>query len=135
MPSDGSGGTRSFVHWLRAAKSDLVLAGLGTSDDILPELRCFHAQQAVEKSFKSVLAYLDAPVPRTHNIETIIEMLAQYVEIPIEIREFDELTLYAVGTRYPSNYESVSENEYRDALAKAGQALLWAESICTPRDI
>jgi HEPN domain-containing protein len=96
----------------------------------MPELLCFHAQQAVEKSLKAVLAYLNVPVPGTHNIEAIIETLANYVEIPSEIREFDELTLYAVGTRYPGDYEPVSENEYREASAKAEQALSWAINMC-----
>lgn len=130
MPPDMPGGARSFSHWLRVAESDLALARIGKTADILPELLCFHAQQAVEKSLKAVLAYFSASVPRTHNIETIIEALAPYAELPVEIRELDELTLYAVGTRYPGDYEPVDDVDYLDALSKAEKVVSWAQSIC-----
>ena len=44
-------------EWLGHALSDLKLAKLGKEEtpDILPEQICFHAQQAVEKTFKAVL--------------------------------------------------------------------------------
>jgi len=135
MPPDEPGSASSFIHWLRVAESDLALARIGTSSNILPELLCFHAQQAVEKSLKAVLAYFSAPVPRTHNIETVVEALAPYVEIPVEIKELDELTLYAVGTRYPSNYEPIDDVDYLDALAKAEQVVAWAKSVCSGKDL
>ena len=130
MPPDVLGGKRSFNRWLRVAESDLTLARLGVSADVLPELLCFHAQQAVEKSLKAVLAYFNAPVPRTHNIDTIVNALAPYVEIPTAIGDLDTLTLYAVGTRYPGDYEPVDDADYADALSKAEQVLLWAKRVC-----
>ena len=48
-------------EWLGHALSDLKLAKLGKEDpDILPEQICFHAQQAVEKTFKAVLHVLQS---------------------------------------------------------------------------
>ncbi|MGC1404174.1 MAG: HEPN domain-containing protein [Thermodesulfobacteriota bacterium] len=51
-------------EWLGHALSDLKLAKLGKEDpDILPEQICFHAQQAVEKTFKAVLLFSKADFP------------------------------------------------------------------------
>ena len=53
-------------EWLVHAKSDLKLARLGKeSKDVLPQQICFHAQQAVEKSFKAVLLLNKIDFPLT----------------------------------------------------------------------
>ena len=52
-------------EWLGHAKSDLKLSRLGKeSKDVLPQQICFHAQQAVEKTFKAALRFrIKIPFP------------------------------------------------------------------------
>jgi HEPN domain-containing protein len=55
--------------WFLKGDSDLsaarqILSGQGPYDTA-----CFHAQQAVEKYLKSVLALHDRAIPRTHDLE------------------------------------------------------------------
>lgn len=109
-------------QWLRKAESDLTAArrlldGEGPYDAV-----CFHAQQAAEKALKSILAFVDAPIPRTHNLE---DLQAQCVgSAPIvagsglATLELSDLTAFAVEARYDNEFWP-ERAEAVDAVAKA----------------
>ena len=119
----------SAEDWLRYARSDLALARIEKPEGVLLENLCFHAQQAVEKTLKAVLVFLEIHYPTTHNIRTLLDFLAERVEIPQVVEEAAGLTGYAVESRYPGNMEPVEEEEYRRALRIAEAVLSWAESL------
>ncbi|MGC1377897.1 MAG: HEPN domain-containing protein [Anaerolineales bacterium] len=49
--------------WLAKAESDLSAANW-----MLPfDTACFHAQQAIEKALKAMLAFCAQPIPRSHD--------------------------------------------------------------------
>ena len=61
----------------------------------------FHAQQAVEKSLKSVLARHEIEFPRTHNLSMLIELLRLHViPLPPEADDLARLTPFGVALRY-----------------------------------
>lgn len=79
---DGSWLTREELeearHLLKAARSDLraaeALAGdAEQGDDVVG----FHAQQAVEKSIKAVLAVSSVEIPYTHDVSFLLDLLAE----------------------------------------------------------
>jgi HEPN domain-containing protein len=116
----------SPAAWLRHARSDLALARAAGGPDVLRETRCFHAQQAVEKCLKAVLVRHGIAVPRTHNVKILQERLPAAVAVPDVVAAAAGLTDYAVMARYPGDYEEVTEEELRAALAAAEAVLLWA---------
>ena len=60
----------------------------------------FHLQQAAEKSFKAWLALLGETYPLTHNLETLVNLLAGR-DVHVEAhRELTVYTPYAVELRY-----------------------------------
>ncbi len=65
----------SAADWLRHAYSDLALARTTPLPPILFEDLCFHAQQAAEKAIKAILVAYNIPVPRTHNLRTLFDLL------------------------------------------------------------
>lgn len=81
MPSPHSS-AGSPQDWLRYAQSDLELAQLGHSPRILLETLCFHAQQAAEKSIKAVLMTQNIPIPRTHSIDVLLNLLPSHFSVP-----------------------------------------------------
>src|ERR1700694_2036726 len=88
--------------WLQRARSDLAPArtALG-STEVLREDVCFHAQQCAEKALKALLVHRRIVYPRTHALETLIDLLkASGVEIPPEVDRSFSLTQYDVETRY-----------------------------------
>ncbi len=61
----------------------------------------FHAQQAVEKWLKSVMALHGVSQPRIHDIGRLLQLLTKEgVDLPEDADRLDELTLYAVPLRY-----------------------------------
>ena len=99
MPSEQHG-PGSPEAWIRYAKSDLNLAGVARPSGVLLEVLCFHAQQAAEKVLKAVLVALRIPVPHTHNIGMLLDLLPDEVNIPPDIQDSRLLTDYAVMGRY-----------------------------------
>jgi HEPN domain-containing protein len=116
----------SPAGWLRYARSDLELTGIIKPDEVLFEGLCFHAQQAVEKALKAVLITKGIAPPKTHNIRILLDLLSQAIIIPQEIEDSAGLTDYAVTSRYPGDFEPVSEEEYKEALRLAKMVVKWA---------
>jgi len=115
-------------EWLKHAGSDLRLALLGKNQDILPEQVCFHAPQAIEKSFKAVLLYNNIDFPFTHDLEELIDTMEnEGVSLPSELEESGILTPYAVETRYPGYWGEISKTDVTEAIELAGKAVNWAK--------
>ena len=114
-------------EWLTHARSDLRLAKLGVTADVLPEQVCFHAQQAVEKAFKAVLLHTATDFPLTHDLEELLDLLARAgIAVPKELVEAGDLTPYAVESRYPGFWGDITEPDMREALSVAETAVIWA---------
>lgn len=124
------------VNWLRYAKSDLALAQVLLTPDMIRGSLCFHAQQAAEKALKAILIFKNIPYPKTHNIRTLLDLLPQEIVLPHDVDEAAILTDYAVVSRYPNNIEEITEEEYLEAVKLARAVFIWAESmINSPADL
>lgn len=115
--------------WLERAHSDLALAvaALGLPGVLLEDV-CFHAQQCAEKALKALLLQREIPFPRTHVVETLLDLLqASGIAVPPDVDGALILTQYAVQTRYPGVWEPVNLEEARVALEVANCVLTWVE--------
>ena len=75
-----------------------LLAGDADQDD---NVVGFHAQQAVEKALKAVVAVRSLEIPRSHDLGLLIRLLdSAERELPDEIRDADWLNPWAVTLRY-----------------------------------
>jgi HEPN domain-containing protein len=111
--------------WIESARSDLAYAEMAPPPDAGYEQGCFHAQQAVEKGLKALLLRHGQEPPYVHNIQVLLDRVAQYESDVAEIKEGATLTSYAVGTRYPSHHDPVTQEEWRIAAALAHRILEW----------
>lgn len=122
----------SAEDWLRRAHSDLALACLPRPPGVLLEDLCFHTQQAAEKALKAVLVARSGPVPRTHSIPRLLELMPQ-AAVPETVQEAAILTDYAVSARYPGLLEPIEEDELERAIALAEGVVAWAsQQIAEP---
>lgn len=98
------------------------------SDDleIDDEVVGFHAQQAVEKCLKAVLAKHRVEVRKTHDLQVLIELLAQNNLPSPPLREgIDTLGPFAVELRYDL---MVTEPLDREQASKVTESVRrWAE--------
>ena len=128
-PEDSEAG--GPADWLRYARSDLAYAKVPRPPGVLWESLCFHAQQAAEKAIKAVLVASSIAFPRTHNLETLVELLPHELPTPIEPLKAVGLSHYAAVTRYPGEFESIGEAEYIEAITLASAVVAWAEATIT----
>ena len=133
MPNRETPAPGSPREWLARARSSLNLAG--TTDrttDVLLEDLCFQAQQAAEKAVKAVLLAKGIPFRYVHDIDELFSNAEEGgVDVPGAIRRAVVLTGYASQTRYPGDYEPVTDDEYEDAVALAAAVVAWAERVIT----
>src|SRR3989442_128088 len=115
------------IDWLRYARADLALARVPLPHGGLYELLCFHAQQAAEKSIKAVLLHYGIEPPRTHNLERLIDLLPTSISRTTVLSQSARLTVYGTASRYPSDMEAASIEEYQEALCVAKAVVAWAD--------
>ena len=111
--------------FLRKAASDLSAArSLARDADQNDDVVGFHAQQAVEKSLKAVLAVRSAGIPRTHDLDLLTRLVAPGPgELPSELSGAKELSPWAVATRYDDIDAALDRGA---AVEVAENSLIWA---------
>lgn len=111
--------------FLSKAASDLSAArALASDSDQQDDVVGFHAQQAVEKSLKAVLAGRGFEIPRTHDLDLLTRLVASGPnKFPGELGEAKELTPWGVATRYDDIEATLDRSA---AVAVAEKSLNWA---------
>jgi HEPN domain-containing protein len=108
-------------EWFRKADKDLKMAEIALREtDEVNDLISFHAQQCTEKYLKGALVFLKIQPPKTHDLSRLYDLLTPFwPDIPFTAREVIGLTLYAISSRYPDEWEDISIDEARQAVAMA----------------
>ncbi len=114
-----------FVQqWLDRAHKDLRVAALlleHATDDY--ESVGFHAQQAAEKFLKAYLVRHQVEFPKTHNITSLRQLLAQADQtLADRLAPADALTPYGVELRYPGDLPPLSREQGAQAVRLAERA-------------
>jgi len=99
--------TQAQILLIKTAEDEKALGSSELSDAILG----FHAQQAVEKLIKALLAQLNAPFELTHNLGRLRTALASTGEsLPATPIPLDQLNDFAVVYRYDLLFQFASPN-------------------------
>lgn len=102
MSSRGDESTERSAVLARKAAADATAARKFALDpEITDDIIGFHAQQAVEKWLKAVIASRGQTFDRKHDIDRLIEVLtADDLELSLQVDQLIALTEYAVPLRY-----------------------------------
>src|SRR5262245_51906020 len=93
---------RHTAQWVEYAEEDWQVArDLAGKTPPPRNAVCFHCQQCAEKYLKALLQEVGAPVPRTHDIEDLVDLLLPHDATLKSLRRGAGLTKYAVEYRYP----------------------------------
>jgi HEPN domain-containing protein len=113
---------------LRKAREDIDAVKKLTPDtDIADSVVGFHAQQAVEKALKAVLAASGDDFPWTHDLRHLMDRLETIeTPLPATLREVRTLGPWAVEFRYGQTIDDLLERER--ALALASEVFEWAQA-------
>ncbi len=121
-------------RWLAGAMDDVTVADELTAR--MPNVACFHAQQAAEKALKAWLVALSGDVAREHMMQNLLaELNALGVPVTNELSE-DALALgkFYTTTRYPDALGGADPrtaflaSEANDAVARARRVVESAAS-------
>ena len=105
--------------WLRKADSDLDTARKMLSVPGPYDTACFHAQQAIEKCLKAILAWFGEPIPRTHNLEDLADQVCGVAPgLELDVEKLSAITPFAVELRYDVEFWPDRETA-ADAIAAA----------------
>lgn len=114
-------------EWLNRARSNLAHARAINPEVFLEDL-CFDAQQAAEKAVKAVFVHRGELFPYVHELKKLLTLLARNGhKIPKYVWQAEELSRFAVVTRYPGLVGPVTARKYRRAVRIAAAVLRWAE--------
>jgi HEPN domain-containing protein len=94
---------RHTAQWVRKAEEDIEGARiLAAQAKPTRDAACFHCQQSAEKYLKALLQELGLAVPRTHDLEDLLDLLLPHDATLAPLRRgLKSLTGYAVEFRYP----------------------------------
>ena len=105
--------------WVAKAEEDYVLARSALRHKKpLTSGASFHAQQCAEKYLKAALVARGHGFPKTHDLLVLHGLCARAaIVVPIDIKQLNRLSTYAVLTRYPGG--EPTSDEAREALETA----------------
>ena len=91
--------------WLQYAKDDLRSAETLMKASIY-NMVCFHSQQAVEKALKSIIAFYEKDIMRTHNLIRLYKICEDLhtAELSIEDDWLIFLNDVYIDSRYPADF-------------------------------
>ena len=119
---------------LQKGKQDEHVISRFLEDMSIPdEVIGFHAQQAVEKLVKAVLAHRSVEYPWTHQLERLVTLLRNAgISYPPELSEAVALTPYAVELRYdllPIHDDAAAPFDRQWAKRCVERIAQWASSV------
>jgi len=107
--------------WFLKAESDLADARRTVASEGPFDTACFHAQQAAEKYLKGLLAFLEEPIPKTHDIEELQRLCLPFAgHSRLTSMDLTVLSDFAVPARYDLEFWPERETA-ADALRLAEQ--------------
>jgi HEPN domain-containing protein len=92
--------------WLFRANEDLAVIDrlIQTDPQAYTSTICFHAQQAVEKYLKALLAWKAVDFPRTHDVDFLLAECRKVSPGQFDQIDLKSLTDFGVTMRYPDDF-------------------------------
>ena len=94
-------------EWMKFAENDLeAVRILSNYHPMQLEIICYHCQQAAEKALKAYLLFRDFAPPKTHNLESLVDLCIELSsEFNSIIADCEYLNPFGVQPRYPFGFE------------------------------
>ncbi|RLC82172.1 MAG: hypothetical protein DRJ03_05135 [Chloroflexi bacterium] len=88
-------------EWLTFARKDIASCERLLGDDFLTNAVAFHAQQAVEKSFKAIIEEFEIGFIRTHDLIRLYTTVKGHLGFEIDVEMIKRLNEVYIEVRYP----------------------------------
>ena len=121
------------IEWLIIAYHDLKSAQILYEADHYTDSIGSDLQQSIEKTLKSMLAFNNFKIPKTHDLYEIYDLFDDFTLEENEILILYTATEYLKEDRYPNPNYCLPEKEEIKEVLDFTQSLL--ESVCTVLNI
>ena len=99
-------------EWLKKAYHDLDSANILFLSGHYTNTIGYLYHQSIEKSFKSIIAFQNNPIQKTHNLIELNELLSEYFKFnEDELMILSIVTTYHTKQRYPSIHKTLPSKE------------------------
>jgi len=113
----------------KAAEDEAAVDALTCNPRIADAIVGFHCQQAAEKMLKAVLTAAGGSVPKTHDLQELLDLLASSgLTVPPEVLDAWKLTPFAVVLRYPVSSPPPGTLARDEAVSMTRAIRAWAEA-------
>ncbi|MCK9205240.1 MAG: HEPN domain-containing protein [Bacteroidales bacterium] len=103
-------------QWISKAEEDLlVVHQLMNADILVKGAIAYHCQQSAEKFLKAFLVFHGNEIPKTHNIEFLLEK-CKIIDKSFSAIDVYNLTDYGVEVRYPGDFLEPSLKEIQTLI-------------------
>lgn len=116
---------------LRLAEADLASGHALVAAKVRLENACFHYQQAVEKSLKSILVHKQVAFPSSHDLNVLLTLLPADLQECPHAHELSDLNIYGAQRRYEEGPTPATREDADEAAEMATDILTWAKDICS----
>jgi len=89
--------------WVNAAKDDITVVEEIIGNSVLTHMVAFHCEQAVEKLLKACLENSGTRVPKTHNLEVLVDQVKKHYKFIFDYDIIIQLNDLYIDSRYPSD--------------------------------
>lgn len=133
MASRGRRGLAEVL--LRKARGDEATVRALLGQEVPDEVVGFHAQQAVEKGLKAVLAASEIEYAFSHDLAYLADLLeSKGIEVPNEVRTAEELRPWAAEFRYEDPATGSPNLDRERTLELSSAVLRWAARMLSRSD-
>ncbi len=122
------------AQYLKKGREDeTLLERIAKDPAVSDSIYGFHAQQAVEKYLKAVLAHLQVRVRKVHDLQYLLQQLADAgaTDLP-DVDVADSFTIFAVEDRYPFGEVGLPASR-EEILTFVSGVRVWAETAISGR--
>lgn len=122
------------LEWLQFAYRNLITAKHLFEVNHFTDIIVVDAQQAIEKTLKSLIAYENRKITKTHNLDELASLIMDKILFgDDEIKLLEKITDYYREDRYPNpNYTLPSHEETKEILDFAQKLF---DDVCKKLDI
>jgi HEPN domain-containing protein len=105
-------------QWLEFAKTDLMSCKNNMQDPFLTNIIAFHAHQAVEKCFKSIIEERNLEMPRIHNLLRLHGLIKDFCFIDVDLDMLSMLDGVYTTSRYPGDWGLLTNGKPTTEIAE-----------------
>ena len=107
------------AEWLKSAQDDLITIEEIINNERLTYIVAFHAQQAIERSFKAVLEEKEQHITRVHDLFNLYSRVKIEIGLELDKENIRKLNEMYIDSRYPGDMGLLPNGEPSVDEAKA----------------